>query len=172
MAPDENICPIWGGEFEAQIQTSEFRDERIVDCRRCGGGYRIDLAADIGVLSLEERARLTTWLVDQRVQGVKIPTILERVIEYVKNRPPLQVHERANRLLRLIANQTSTVGTTYSVRGEVDPAAYAWSESTTVGEIGYFVDYLVKKRMAGLKAYDSDEVSWGLRNPRYRQSHC
>ena len=143
MALDENICPIWGGEFEAQVQTSEHYDEHIVDCSRCGGKYRIDGLADVSSLSRDEKARLTTWLVDQRAQGNVCPKVDAGAITLIKNRPRLPIHDRANRMLRFIAEETAVVGTTYSFESEIDPGIYAWSESTTEGEIGYFVDYLI-----------------------------
>ena len=48
-------------------------------------------------------------------------------------------------MLRYIAACTAVVGTTYSFQVEIVPEIYAWSESTTEGEIGYFVDYLIKR---------------------------
>ena len=97
-------------------------------------------------MSKDERARLTTWLVDQRMQGVKLPEITAEVAEYAKAKPPLQIHERANRLLRFIAEQTRAVGKIYATRGP-HLSAYAWSESTDEEEIHYFIDYLLKANL-------------------------
>ena len=143
MSFDENTCPIWGSEFKAQVRQSEHHDETIVDCARCGGEYRIDGLANVSCLNRDEKARLTTWLVDQRAQGNVCPMVDAEAITLIKNRPHLPVHDRANRMLRFIAEETEVVGTTYSFQSEIDPGIYAWSESTTEEEIGYFVDYLI-----------------------------
>ena len=91
----------------------------------------------------EEKARLPTWLIDQRNQGDEQPVITEKAIEYVKAKNPLPVHERADRLLRFVADQTTTVGTNHDIRRERD-GLYAWSESVHEAEIGYLIDYLFK----------------------------
>ena len=95
-------------------------------------------------MNAEEKARLTTWLIDQRNQGDERPLIAEGVIDYVKSKGALQVHERADRLLRFIAGQTTIVGTTFDIRKDLG-AVYAWSESIRREEIGYLIDYLVKR---------------------------
>lgn len=100
-------------------------------------------------LSLEERARLTTWLIDHRPRNDKqtprvddLPEITESVVGQVKTMRPLLAYERADRLLRFIAEQSNAVGTPYHIRGE-DPAVYAWSESIAKGEVGHLVQYLM-----------------------------
>ena len=119
------------------------------DSERTDGSYSIDdsgpTLGTINQLSLEEKARLTTWLVDQRRQGHDCPAIDENVLEYIRNKPPLPAHERADTLLRLIAERTAVVGTPFDIRSGLDPALYAWSESISEGEIGYLIDYLLNK---------------------------
>ena len=56
-----------------------------------------------------QKARLTTWLVDQRMQGVELPEITDAVVKHAIVKRTLGVHERADRLLRFIARQSGTV---------------------------------------------------------------
>ncbi len=147
MSSNENTCPIWGADFKAQIRASQHYDELIVDCLRCGGQYRLDnvvVLVDFYGITQKERARLTTWLVDQRAQGEACPRVTKNIIDYIKNKASLPAHERADRLLRFIAER-ATVGITYDIGSGLDPSVYAWSESSTEEEIGYFIDYLLAK---------------------------
>ena len=140
-------CHIWGVEYEALGYAKQDSNKVVIEnSARAGGGYVLISGAKpwINQLSNEEKARLTTWLIDQRSQRNEQPEITTEVIQYVKNRRPLPAHERAERLLHFIAEQTNPVGTSYGTR-QVEPAAYAWSESVDEGEIGYFVDYLTKE---------------------------
>ena len=148
MTNDNFPCPIWGAEFEVRgVREVVNRLIRVFDSPRAGGAYRITLAVakdDIPRLSLGQKARLTTWLIDQRLQGEEQPLITKDIIEAVKARRPIPAYQRADRLLRFIADQSNLVGTPFEIRHE-DPAAYAWSESTDNGEIGFLTHYLTKQ---------------------------
>lgn len=148
MAPEISTCPIWGSEFEAKgfhfPQTNTFR---VDESPRAGGGYEIDwvlVLAQVNSMSDEEKARLTTWLVDQRLQGNSQPTITEEVIQYAKSGRPIPVHERAERLLRFMASSAETVADRVLIsEGSLNRLrAYAWSESVEGSELLYLVDYL------------------------------
>ena len=101
-----------------------------------------------------QKARLTTWLISQRLQGNPQPTITVPVIRSVKDKPALPVHERAYRLLLFIARKIETVGQTLTLWPHdvySDPlslGAYAWSESTEWHEIVYCFEYLLEVGLA------------------------
>ena len=118
----------------------------LADSPRTGGSYEISSVARFGVAALSptQKACLTTWLVDQRAMGTIRPTITSEVLSYLETKRPLPVHIRADRLLRLIAGRTGAIGNAYDIRSEIDPAAYAWSESVSEGEIGFLIDYLAR----------------------------
>ena len=141
-------CPIWGDSHRAEVvYVDQTRMLLVGDSPRTGGKYAVSEAlvnGEIKRITDPQRARLTTWLVDQRVQGVEQPEITATVVEKVKAKRPLPVHERAERLLRFIADQIETVGAVFDIRRE-HPAAYAWSESIRSDEISYFLEYLMKK---------------------------
>ena len=134
---------------------------------RAGGGYVIpgSLGRRIDGLEEDEKARITTWLVDQRLQGNSSPTVTEDIVEYAVNRHRLPIHERADRLLKFLSSQTIVAGDSIllfehaeevlrddfgsPIYLETDTptnpdflAAMAWSESITPDEISYLVDYL------------------------------
>ena len=140
-------CPIWGSQYVAsRLSLYDKGVTRVDDSPRAGGGYVFPWPNFLSFgLSDEEKARLTTWLVDQRMHGVELPKVSETIVEYAKARAPLPIHERAKRLLRYIATQTRTVGMSYDTRKD-DLAAYAWSESINREEIDYLIDYLLKAK--------------------------
>ena len=147
MATNLEGCPIWGDDYPASgVFNPANRTYEMARSSRAGTGYKVDevlLHSSVYPLSPEERLRLTTWLVDQRMQGVLRPEITEAVITYVRTRPPLPVHERADRLLRFIASRSNTVATTIDIQPDTY-GAYAWSESADWDEIDYLVDYLIQ----------------------------
>ena len=140
MTTSIDTCRIWGEEYGASGYATQDSNKVVVENSvRAGGGYVLISGTKpwINQLSDEEKARLTTWLINQRSQTNKLPEITVEIIQNVKNRRPLPAHERAERLLHFIAEQTNPVGTLYGIR-QVEPAAFAWSESVDGGEIGYF----------------------------------
>ena len=151
-------CPIWGLEFQAEGYLDEpTRTYYVDDSCRTGGGYivpEVTLNRSIRNLDASSKARLTTWLIDQRLQGEKLPKIDENIVDYVKNRPALAIHERSDRLLRSIARKSNKVGDRVSYRSNVfvedglpcDPNlcnALAWSESTSETELEFYFNYLL-----------------------------
>ena len=165
-------CPIWGvAEGLEAIYLLETGEYRVVDSPRAGGAYIIPqplVDSDVNNMTNAEKARLTTWLISQRLQGDSQPTITKQVIDSEKDKPALQVHERAERLLRFIAQRIGTVGQTLILWPE-DLAVYAWSESTEWHEIVYCFKYLVQVGLArgkigGDSLYDCDVTVAGHRH--------
>ena len=156
-------CLIWGGSYNASgLSVYSNNMARVDDSPRTGGGYMIPWPSTlVSNLSDKEKARLTTWLVDQRMQEVRLPEITAAVVDYVKAKRPLSVHKRANRLLQYLSNLTSVVGEYVGLGTpdvEPDPfghramsegsthwEAMAWSESIQALEIQFLVDYLLEK---------------------------
>ena len=145
MVVFEGDCPIWGSPYVATgVYHEGNRTYQINRSPRAGGRFQIDevtQAAYVSPLSIDEKARLTTWLVDQRLQGVLSPKITQEVIKHAKSKRALSVSERAERLLRYIERRANTVATTVAIE-ENTYAAYAWSESTEWGEVEYLLNYL------------------------------
>ena len=89
-----------------------------------------------------KKARLTTWIIDQRRQGDTCPAVTNEIVSYVESKRALQAHERADRLLRFIADRTGLLGTRVPIHEEAMDDACAWSESTDPREVTYLLDYL------------------------------
>ena len=138
-------CPIWN--IAASEESEVGRDGRLIDSPRAGGRYFIARTAIAGLTQLDERgkARLTSWLVDQRRLGVKYPEIDSNTITMVKQRQNLSVLERADRLLQYIEAQTVEIGKQFVFTPEemLSTAIGAWSESLSQEEVLYLLKYFI-----------------------------
>ena len=138
-------CPIWGTPASKEPPYNN-RSVEIIDSPRAGGWYSISLEAITRLPQIDDRvkARLTTWLVDQRRLGVKCPEIYMKTITIAEQQKGLPVHERANRLLQYIGDQTVEIGGRFSftVPDMSNTAAAAWSESIKQEEVETLLEYL------------------------------
>ena len=141
-------CPIWGADYTAEGFFDEpTRTYHVDESPRAGGGYvisEVELNVKRPHFGSASKALLTTWLIDQRLQGNKQPTISPEVLNYAVNKPNLQVHERADRLLRYIAGESKAVGDNANINRD-DLGAYAWSESIDWNEVNFYFRYLIDK---------------------------
>ena len=149
-------CPIWN------LLATEFpsggRDGRDLDSPRAGGRYFISGSAEACLNNVDNtiKARITTWLVDQRRLGITVPEINIKTIENAKYWKNLDVSERADRLLRYQAIRTEILGTPIHYRTppimnggtEIDnlDEAYcemsAHSECFELRDFAYLMEYL------------------------------
>lgn len=168
MTTETHACRIWGKDYPASGYIRPEPSQVVIeDSPRAGGGYIAlgDTKPWFELINDEERARLTSWLVDQRRLGDAQPTITSEIIRYAKNSRQLPIHERANRLLRYFETHSEFAGARvrigfegeYNEHGEwvAHPShstwrAMAWSESTDWREVSYCVDYL--ERMGWITA--------------------
>ncbi len=166
MTDTVKSCRIWGDDYKAVGQRFPEPSKVVVtNSNRAGGGYVIpgSVGRHLGAFENDEKARLTTWLVDQRLQGNNCPLVTDQIMEYAINKQRLLIHERAHRLLKFLSAQTIVAGdpmNLFAHTGEVDrdelggpiypdtptnPVflnAMAWSESTSPEEIVYLAEYL------------------------------
>ena len=166
MTSEIATCRIWGQDYTAVGQSIPDPNKVVVtESDRAGGGYVILGGVGQHIAGLEdgEKARLTTWLVDQRLQENLRPVVTEEIVEYAVNRHRLPIHERADRLLTFLSRLTIVAGESiflFQHSGEfpsdafgssiypdmpTNPtflAAMAWSESTSPEEVSYLLDYL------------------------------
>ena len=173
-------CLIWGDTYSASGVFYPENGMYIMSrSSRAGNGYQIHqalLSSSIPPLSPDEKIRLTSWLVSQRIQGVGIPEITQSVLDFVKSTRPLQVHERANRLLKHLAEKSTTAGQLLEIgtEGERDSfggwtqgksptiwASMAWSESSSWEEVRFFLGYLEEQ---GFIATKGTVNSWAIVN--------
>ena len=157
MSDNDIPCPIWG--TPAKI-VKDYRGAACIDSPRAGGRYIIEgwiiVSMKMRVQKLDEatKARLTSWLISQRLLGEETPLITSETIEDAKQRRDLPVYERMDRFLRYLSRISPFVGARFVIE-ETDELLYAqaWSESkmlvTTMpnsqSEIEFFLDSLAAK---------------------------
>ena len=172
--PNNGKCPIWDVECEVS-QPYEDKDIDLVENSfRAGGNYEITFPARVAFRNRfyteETQLSLTSILVEQWMKGVEIPRLTEADVLRSQENRRLPVHERADRLLRLLATRSSSIGevleivpydmylrfveqlsasgvpigTNIDVNSDLYlcPLALAWSESASDEELGFLADYL------------------------------
>lgn len=160
---NDKTCPIWG--VRAHTWTNQ-RDGIYADSPRAGGRYFISRTAEVNVGRADDavKARLTTWLVDQRRLGVECPEIMSTTIDEAERRHPLAVHERTDRLLEFLSGESSFIGEAIPFCRD-EPTfleMYAWTESFVPDEVTYLLDYLANRRLIELE-YIGDDVQGELK---------
>ena len=156
MTSDMTVCPIWGDPYPATIAREAIRGPYlIVDSPRAGGKYQIADRAAVSVRNLddEQKARLTTLLVDEHRQGGSCPKVDTNTIEDARNNAPLSVKVRAERLLGFLVGESRAIGSRIPIH-DFAYAAYAWSESTQWSEVEYLVNSLANNQWVKLDNSD------------------
>ena len=117
MTENGNQCPIWG-TYADVIDCPDSRDGMLANSQRAGGRYFIARTAIqmLGTRDEHLKARLTSWLIEQRQMGESCPNITSTVIEDAEQRKSLQVSERANRLLKYLETKTAMLGSEVNYR--------------------------------------------------------
>lgn len=150
----QEYCLIWGRQHGATVTRYTDGERWVENSPRAGGSYIIlEDGAEYAVDDLDARgkARLTSWLIEQRRQGVEFPKIDMTIIGRIKVARNLSEGERTTRLLRYISDQIPVVGNEFSLN-EISPQLLAWSESVEDGEIGFLIDDLRYKKLLGAQA--------------------
>lgn len=147
-------CPIWGVGHKATLHSKwinsagkiDISEEDLIISERAGGAYRLTRQAFTTLWRLDERgkARLTSWLVEQRMKEPAEPIVTDEIVmsfESTRNEQALSVSARAERLLIFIDRQTDRLGARVPVFADT-LAAYAWSESIYWNDVVYLLDFL------------------------------
>ena len=148
MATEPTHCPIWGDPYPATIDQQAIRGPYlIVDSPRCGGKYRISNRAQVSVneLDAQQKARLTTLLIDERRRGNPCPQIDNITMDNAKRNAPLSVHDRAERLLEFVVSRTEAIGQQVPIH-DSEEGSFAWSESVYWIEVEFLIKYLVRNQ--------------------------
>lgn len=143
---EDNTCLIWGTPAKQMVDYS--REGLYLTSPRAGGEYFVNGMAGYLVSKLNDRkkAKLTTWLIEQRRLGVERPEIspCENEMESIVQRPDLTVHARADELLKYIKKNTLHIGRAF-LASEFLPDTFAYTESVDPEELQYLTDYLIRK---------------------------
>lgn len=146
---ENTTCPIWGTPTKAD---EIYRGDGLnVNSPRAGGKYFVDgrAAIMVGDLDDREKARLTTWMIEQRRSGVERPEVwsYENYIESKIQEPDTAPGARADELLKYIQKKAPHPGREYKIRefGSDDKLElFAYTESVNNKELSYLIMYLVK----------------------------
>ena len=151
-------CAIWN--TVATDRSEPGRDGLTLESPRAGGRYFISGTAAAMVQGRDERlkARLTTWLVDQRRLGSRCPEVTSGSIDDAARYRDLTVGQRVDRLLRFIAERTPRIRATFSLTNQATTcAAMAWSESTDMEEVGFLLSHIEKRGWLETKESGPDQ---------------
>ncbi|MDE2664558.1 MAG: hypothetical protein OXI69_00240 [Acidobacteriota bacterium] len=151
-------CFIWGTAaieiYAARAESGGLLAAAICDSPRAGGKYWISLQAQHFFENPDQfdwiddalKARLTTWLIEQREAGVECPKIYGRDINKFKTRGALLMKQRAQKLLTYISLSLADAADFFVVkanRGQRNEML-AWSESISDEQLGNVLRYLVE----------------------------
>ena len=126
----------------------------LVTSSRAGGPYVLTEDGEKELpLRLEERARLTTFLIDERRKGNGNPQVTSELIDAARNPDPMPVYDRATRLLRYLADTSTPSASRPILRGGSNLMQRAFGHAEIARgdspqeqeELRYLVDYLVDK---------------------------
>lgn len=162
----DGICPIWGTSAEV---LPKLGDSNAYISPRAGGQYKISRTALVVMghnpLTAQHRARLTTWLVDQRRMGIVCPAVSCDVMESTKDTPPLSIGEKFERFfiyfISITRNFSHAIGISYNIEEgkenyENTLKLCAWVELESIYEVEWFVTLLKQKEyvtQSGLAVY-------------------
>ncbi len=171
MSEHEIKCPIW--DTSAKMIPILGRFHPIIDSPRAGGRYDIEEWALVSMklnsqqLDDATKAHLTSWLIEQRDQGVEYPLITLDTIEYAKQRRDLPIYKRLDRFLRYLSHMESYPGCIFSWR-EIDPQrAQAWSESKIIESLSS-PEWLGAQTIGTRKIAALEEIKFFLTSLRER----
>lgn len=111
--------PLWGDV--AEIVDGTF-DGWTVSTPRVDGNYRIarSVIEEVRRLPSIEKAKLTTWVVDQHRLGELEPLIHSEVLRLVSGRPILTYRQKVSRFLAFLRRSNFGVGNTIRIAGLVN----------------------------------------------------
>lgn len=139
-------CPIWG---TLVTPSDVYRGSGLyVNSPRAGGEYILDgrLSFEISDMDDRSKARLTSWLIEQRNLGVKRPEIGENEINLIRHRPDLSILDRADELLKYIQRDIPYIGSDFIFNASSPPMdMLAFTESVENDELEFLRSYLLEQ---------------------------
>ena len=104
-------CPIWN---TPALEEPTDRDGRLVDSSRAGGKYFIAGTAEAVLESHDDhvKARLTSWMIEQRRPENPCPEIDTGTISEAQQRPDPGIPERSDGILRYLETRSDVLGKT------------------------------------------------------------
>ncbi|MGA9657590.1 MAG: hypothetical protein WBQ60_00615 [Asticcacaulis sp.] len=164
----EGKCAIWG--TDATLVHGGKPYHQTYDSPRSGGKYEVSnpLISDINNLSVEQKARLTSWLIEERLNGNEIPDISSHIIQKILFNKNISTSKRIENFLLYCLYKKVRIGNAiirYSTQSGVsvsDPSILAWTESIDTQDYIRFEKFLIQSNYIDdgtltLKAYSEIE---------------
>ena len=138
---NQYICPIWKVKAELVSGQGDYVD---VMSSQIPYKYRLTGSAGpmVNALGNRERARLTTWIVDQHALGERLPTVTTDIVDQACAQPAMTILHRCDRLMSAIVECCPHVGQEFILAGLQTPEilnhkafARAWSGSESDNEL-------------------------------------
>ncbi len=112
----------------------------------------------VAKLDNREKARLTTWMIEQRRLGVERPVLHLSYLNEIESkiqRSALSVHDRADELLKYIQKKTAYIGEDYGFTASNPPMEMlAYTESVEEDELQYLLRYLFSQNWLELTDHE------------------
>ena len=135
-------CLIWKtpATVKWHLDAEAYIERYLVNSVRANGEYKTDsdVANVLDECDDRTKARLTTWLLDQRKQGTAVPTITEETVANAEQSLDLPMGERADRLLKTIEEEIQYNGQLFHISEDWIPV----SESINIDEVRFLASYL------------------------------
>ena len=156
-------CLIW--DTPAIEEFRSFHDVAQFDSDRAGGRYQItdDAEQELKQASLQDRLKLTTWLLDQRRAGIKIPKILSETVLEAKSRGRLRFSTQIDRITVFIRQRAPRYGDTVTFRNSNDALTYlalAECELQDFDELTNFLKLIETQTLVGLMEITGSLTVW------------
>ena len=155
-------CAIWGTDATYQ----HVGDALQYDLPRAGGKYLITGTAVAMLQKLDQpaRAKLTTWLVDQRRSGNECPEITSSTLTLVKSLAPLKVEFRCDRFLLCAEGLVNGISGNIRIGGLLDKTTIgtrqrlaAWTECLDESkEVAALARFLAEEGLVNLDDINSN----------------
>jgi hypothetical protein len=145
MKEDDAKCWIWGTPV---VEARRHGDAVELNSPRSGGRYIITGSAEpaVSALAPEDKARLTSWLVEQRRQGEPCPTIHTNTLKAARERRPKRASEKFEAFFDYFNRLVPRVGGQIALSGDAVhqnlPMLMAWLECLNDGEAFAVLDLL------------------------------
>jgi len=161
-------CPIW--QTPASISSVQNHDQIEVVSPRAGGIYRINRSAEKNMhpdLLFGLNAKLTTWLIEQRLNGISTPLITPDVVESVKHREFLSYSKKLENFFKYIGELDTYVGESIIIRSPAEQissdklAAYIEARqgpeiaSQQIDEVAKFINVIAQSDYIAVDEFNS-----------------
>ena len=161
-------CIIWPSSPAEHHSVQGDQTKRLVkSSARAGTDYIIskDVALNLfnELNTAKLRARLTTQLLNDNLRGNPEPEVTYDMIQLAKDARPLPANEKAERLLRHIVDKNPDIAIPATLVRQLDYnesphlsstySAMAWSESTTLREVDFLLEYLRELNFVNLEDF-------------------